>query len=213
MHKKIKVVISLVAIMLAIGTTTLSYASPVNDLKQALITAGVPDNYIGNAVEYLQKINLTQAKVNAVKAKINKASSLTGGVKDLSTLDKSVKSQIKNLVIEAAKILGLTANFGKDVNGKTTVSFLTPSGSILGQLTTTNAKNLKSASLINVLNIALTLKESDNSNNKQNDTPVYKPIGNNTLNNTSTNYQAMMIYGTTMMGMATTMRVVSKKRK
>ena len=56
MNKRMKIVLSTALLTLTMSTTALAYKSPVNDLKQALIEMGIPNNYIGNIVDYLQKL-------------------------------------------------------------------------------------------------------------------------------------------------------------
>ena len=91
MNKRIKVVLSAALLTLTMGTTALADNNAVADLKQSLISAGVPSNYVGNIVDYLQKVNITQAQANQIKAKINEVKSLIGNQKDLTKLDASVQ--------------------------------------------------------------------------------------------------------------------------
>lgn len=217
MNKKIKVVLSAALISLTMGTTALADNNAVADLKQALISAGVPSNYVGNVVDYLQKVNITQAQADQVMAKINEAKALIGDVKDVTKLDASVKSQIQSLVSQAGDILGLNVNFGKDSSGKITIVVTTPSGGTLVQLSSETAGSIVTNFDINVIVNALEeiveFSNNTNKNDGETDNPNFIPEGGGSLNQTATGYGNLMLAGTTMMSMAGGVHVLSKKRK
>lgn len=215
MNKRIKVVLSAALLTLTMGTTALADNNAVADLKQSLISAGVPSNYVGNIVDYLQKVNITQAQANQVKAKINEVKSLIGNQKDLTKLDSATKAKIQSLATEAGNIVGLNVKFGKNSNGATTVVVTTPSGGTLLQLSTTEAIGLVTNFNIDVITNAIdeAVEFSNDSNKNETGKPNYTPEGGGSLNNTATPYGNIMVAGTTMMSMAGGLHVLSKKRK
>ena len=91
MNKRMKIVLSTALLTLTMSTTHLAYKSPVNDLKQALIEMGIPNNYIGNIVDYLQKIKVTDKQADQIMSKVKEAKSLIGNTRDLSSLSGDVK--------------------------------------------------------------------------------------------------------------------------
>lgn len=214
MNKRIKVVLSAALLTLTMGTTALADNNAVADLKQSLISAGVPSNYVGNIVDYLQTINITQAQANQIKAKINEVKSLIGDQTDLSKLDAATKSKIQSLATQAGKIVGLNVKFGKNSNGATTVVVTTPSGGTLLQLSTTEAIGLVTNFNIDVITNAIEeAVEFSNDSNKNDGETEYTPVGGGSLNNTATPYGNIMVAGATMMSMAGGVHVLSKRRK
>ena len=223
MNKRIKMVLSAAALSLTLVATAVpaSHADTVSELKQALISAGVPSSYVGNAVDYLQKVNITQAQANQIKGKINEAKSLIGDVKNLGKLDSSVKTKIQSLAIQAGNIVGLNVNFGKSASGATVVVVTTPSGGTLAVLSSDTAgdiaTNFDINTIIDVVDQAVDFSNDPNKNDLDGDgkpdNPNFKPEGGGGLNNTATPYGNLMLAGTTMMGMAGGVHVISKKRK
>ena len=223
MNKRIKMVLSAAALSLTLVATAVpaSHADTVSELKQALISAGVPSSYVGNVVDYLQKVNITQAQANQIKGKINEAKSLIGGATDITKLDASVKTKVQSLVKQAASTIGLNANFGKDSNGKVTIVLTTPSGGTLAVLSSDTAgdiaTNFDINTIIDAVDQAVDFSNDPNKNDLDGDgkpdNPNFKPEGGGGLNNTATPYGNLMLAGTTMMGMAGGLHVISKKRK
>lgn len=221
MNKRMKIVLSTALLTLTMSTTALAYKSPVNDLKQALIEMGIPNNYIGNIVDYLQKIKVTDKQADQIMSKVKEAKALIGNTSDLSSLSGDVKSKLQSLAIQAGNIVGLNVKFGKDANGVTTMVVTTPSGGTLLQLTTLEIIDLATDFDIDVIIEAIEeAVEFSNDPNKYDldgdgkpDNPNYKPEGGGILNNTATPYGNMMFAGTTMMGMAGGIHVISRKRK
>lgn len=234
MNKRMKIVLSTALLTLTMSTTALAYKSPVNDLKQALIEMGIPNNYIGNIVDYLQKIKVTDKQADQIMSKLKEAKALIGNTRDLSSLSGDVKSKLQSLAIQAGNIVGLNVKFGKDANGVTTMDVITPSGGTLLQLTTLEIIDLATDFDIDVIIEAIEEAvefsndpnkydldgdgKPDNPNYNQDEdkkpgNPIFKPEGGGNLNNTATPYGNMMFAGTTMMCMAGGIHVISRKRK
>jgi len=142
MNKKIKTLIAASMLTVAMGTTALADKSPVADLKQAMIEMGIPNSYIGNVVEYLQTIKITEAQKNQAMSYIEQAKTLIGDTKDISILPASVKSKLQSLAVQAGNTLGMNVKFGKDSKGVTTVVVTTANGGTLVQLDTKDVLGL-----------------------------------------------------------------------
>jgi len=225
MNKKIKTLLAASVLTVAMGTTALADNTAVTELKQAMISMGVPSNYIGNVVEYLQRVNITNAQKNQAMGYIQQAKNLIGDTKDISKLPASVKSNIQSLAVQAGNVLGMNVNFGKNSNGKTTVVVTTSNGGTLLQLSTTDVigsvENFDINKIINFIEEAVEFSNDPNKNNTGgnsgstggNSGSGYVPEGGGTLNGTATPYGNIMMAGTTMMTMAGGIHVLSKKRK
>ena len=220
MNKKIKTLIAASMLTVAMGTTALADKSPVADLKQAMIEMGIPNSYIGNVVEYLQTIKITEAQKNQAMSYIEQAKTLIGDTKDISKLSASEKSKLQSLAVQAGNTLGMNVKFGKDSKGVTTVVVTTAKGGTLVQLDTKDVlglvKNFDVDVIINVIEEAVEFSNDPNKYDLDGDGKPdsgYIPEGGGELNNTATPYGNLMLAGTTMMGMAGGIHVVSRKRK
>lgn len=219
MNKKIKTLLAASVLTVAMGTTALADNTAVTELKQAMIEVGIPSNYIGNVVEYLQTIKITESQKNQAMGYIQEAKNLIGDTKDISKLPASVKSKLQSLAVQAGNVLGMNVKFGKDSNGVTTVVVTTSSGGTLVQLNTKDVislvTNFDINKVINVLEEAVEFSNDPNKNDLDGDgkPDSYIPEGGGTLNSTATPYGNLMIAGTTMMTMAGGIHVLSKKRK
>ena len=220
MNKKIKMLLATSVLTAFMGTTALADNTAVTELKQAMISMGVPSNYIGNVVEYLQRVNITNAQKNQAMGYIQQAKSLIGDTKDISKLPANVKSSIQSLAVQAGNVLGMNVNFGKNSNGATTVVITTSNGGTLVQLTTTDVvgsvTNFDINSIINFMEEAVEFSNDPNKYDTDGDgnpDSGYIPEGGGQLNGTATPYGNIMMAGTTMMTMAGGIHVLSKKRK
>lgn len=220
MNKKIKTLLVASVLTAFMGTTALADNTAVTELKQAMIEVGVPSNYIGNVVEYLQTIKITDAQKNQAMGYIQQAKNLIGDTKDLSKLPASVKTNLQSLAVQAGNVLGMNVKFGKDSNGVTTVVVTTSNGGTLVQLSTKDViglvKNFDINKIINVLEEAVEFSNDPNKYDTDGDGKPdsgYIPEGGGVLNGTATPYGNIMIAGTTMMTMAGGIHILSKKRK
>ena len=122
MKKILKTLI--VTLMLSIMTSTVVLADSVKsaeEIKQMLLGLGIPSTYVGNAIEYLQKKEMSEAQYEVIKAKINEAEEILNGDSDISVIDSERREVLQNLAKEAASSVGLKVVFGKDSTGVTTV--------------------------------------------------------------------------------------------
>ena len=60
---------------------------------------GIPNNYIGNIVDYLQKIKVTDKQADQIMSKVKEAKALIGNTRDVSSLSGDVKSKLQSLAI------------------------------------------------------------------------------------------------------------------
>ena len=110
-----KIFKSMVISMLLVFTlVTSAFASPINDIRNELISMGVPTNYVANIVEYLQKTNITDAQYNKVMKYMEEAKDIIVNVKDLRSLSSADKSKLQNLAVKAGNVLGVNVKFSKN---------------------------------------------------------------------------------------------------
>lgn len=132
-----KIFKSMVISMLLVFTlVTSAFASPINDIRNELISIGVPTNYVANIVEYLQKTNITDAQYNKVMKYMEDAKDIIGNVQNLASLSSADKARLQNLAVRAGNVLGVTVQFGKNSQGVTTLVVTDSNGGTLLQLST-----------------------------------------------------------------------------
>lgn len=196
-------------LVMALTVTTMAFAdsAAATKLQEKLKALGVPNTYIGATVEYLQKVEITDAQLATIDAKIEKAKALIGNETDLSKLDASTKASIQGLAQEAASTLGLKVSFGKDSKGVTTLTVTDASGKTVLALNTLDVvnvvTNIKVTDIVDVVKIAA---EFSNSADKNKFNPV-----SGTLNKTATNAGNVMAAGLGLVALAGALFVGSKR--
>ena len=192
-------------LVMALTVTTMAFAdnAAAKKLQEKLRSLGVADTYIGATVEYLQKVKITDAQLQAVNAKIDEAKGLIGSETDLSKLDSATKDSIKGLAQEAGSTLGLKVSFGKnntatvtDVNGKTVLSLKSSDLSSV----------VKNFSVSDIVDVVKKAAEFSNSSDKNKFTPV-----SGSLNKTATNTGNVIVVGLGLVTLAGALFVSSKK--
>jgi LPXTG-motif cell wall-anchored protein len=189
---------------LIIGSSMSILASPVDDVRAALENAGVPASQTSNAIEYLQKVNITTAQASAVIAKINAIQAVESatGVTDLTKLSAANKTTVENDALAAAAEIGLTASFSKNADGKTIMTIVDSSNNVIASIgsataasiiTNLNATNI--AALKNAVTAALTF-----SNNP--DKAKFSAVNGSAMKQTGTNYGNMMVAGVLLVAAA-----------
>lgn len=197
-------------LLMVLTITTMAFADnqAAVKLQEKLRALGIADTYIGAAVEYLQKIEITDEQLETIDAKIEEAKGLIGNEKDLSKLDDSTKLAIQGVVQEAASTLGLKVSFGKNEMGVTTATITDLNNKPIMGVNTLDlfetVTNISFAEIIDVIQIAVEF-----SNSAEND--KFKPISG-TLNKTATNYGNIMAIGLGLVVLSGTLFIGSKKR-
>lgn len=144
---------AILSVMLLLGTAMTASAALVDDLTAALNAAGITQT--GAIVDYLQKVNITQANADAVKANVTTVKNIIGSNTAASALTADQKTQIAALMTDSAKILQMKVQFvgtnGAAINLATYVSgsgikmqILNASGTVLATATpsSTNLQSL-----------------------------------------------------------------------
>ena len=208
MKKVLKVM--LITLLITLMLSTVSFARNLTlaqQLQQRLISLGISNTYIGNLVEYLQKIRINEDQFNSINSKIDEAISLTNGSTDIINIDEEVKSKIKNLASESVSMLGLRLTLGKDSKGVTTAT-----------LSDANNNNILSLNTFDVVELVENIdpneiKEivriiTEFSNNIEKD--KFYPISGE-LNKTGTNVGNLIIAGFGLIALSGAVFVTSKR--
>ena len=204
-----KIFKSMVISMLLVFTlVTSAFASPINDIRNELISMGVPTNYVANIVEYLQKTNITDAQYNKVMKYMEEAKDIIGNVKDLRSLSSADKSKLQNLAVKAGNVLGVNVQFGKNSQGITTLVVTDSNGGVLLQLTTKEVN-----ALVNNFDATVIVEVFESMVEFSNDPDKgkYDPVSGE-LNQTAAGYANIMAMGAGLVAGAGGVFVYSRRQ-
>ena len=206
MKKMFRSMILSMALVLTLATS--AFANPVNDIRNELLSIGVPTNYVANIVEYLQKTTITDAQHEKAMTYVNQAKAIIGNISNLGQLSASQKNELQSLAVSAGKVLGLNVQFSKNSQGVTVVSVTDSKGATLLQLSTTQAMDLVTNFEMEVIvDVLESIVEFSNNPEKG----EYSPTGGE-LNQTATGYGNMMLLGTALVALAGGVFTYSKRQ-
>lgn len=206
MKKMFRSMILSMALVLTLATS--AFANPVNDIRNELLSIGVPTNYVANIVEYLQKTTITDAQYEKAMTYVNQAKAIIGNVSNLGQLSASQKNELQSLAVSAGKVLGLNVQFSKNSQGVTVVSVTDSKGATLLQLSTTQAMDLVTNFEMEVIiDVLESIVEFSNNPEKG----EYSPTGGE-LNQTATGYGNMMLLGAALVALAGGVFTYSKRQ-
>ena len=198
----------ILSMVLVLTLATSAFANPVNDIRNELLSIGVPKNYVANIVEYLQKTTITDAQYEKAMSYVNKAKAIIGNESDLRQLSTSQKNELQSLAISAGKVLGLNVQFSKNSQGVTVVSVTDSKGGTLLQLSTTQVMDLVTNFEMEVIiDVLESVVEFSNNPEKG----EYSPTGGE-LNQTATGYGNMMLLGAALVALAGGVFTYSKRQ-
>ena len=198
----------ILSMVLVLTLVTSAFANPVNDIRNELLSIGVPKNYVANIVEYLQKTTITDAQYEKAMSYVNKAKAIIGNESDLRQLSTSQKNELQSLAVSAGKVLGLNVQFSKNSKGVTVVSVTDSKGGTLLQLSTTQVMDLVTNFEMEVIvDVLESIVEFSNNPEKG----EYSPTGGE-LNQTATGYGNMMLLGAALVALAGGVFTYSKRQ-
>lgn len=204
-----KILKTLVVSLAMVLTMTVSvFANPANDLKNELLSLGIPSSYVGNIIEYLQKTTISEADYNKAMGYVNEAKAIIGNTKDLGKLSQKDKNTLQSLASKAGNALGLKVNFGKNAQGQTTVVVTDINGATILKMSTADVLELVTNFDISVV-VEILESVVEFSNNP--DKGEFTPVGGE-LTGTATTYPALMLLGALMVVGAGFVALKAKKQ-
>lgn len=204
-----KILKTLVVSLAMVLTMTVSvFANPANDLKNELLSLGIPSSYVGNIIEYLQKTTISEADYNKAMGYVNEAKAIIGNTKDLGKLSQKDKNTLQSLASKAGNALGLKVNFGKNAQGKTTVVVTDSNGATILKMSTADVLELVTNFDISVV-VEILESVVEFSNNP--DKGEFTPVGGE-LTGTATTYPTLMLLGALMVVGAGFVALKAKKQ-
>lgn len=208
MKKVLKVMLAMVLMFNVISIKAFAYDIPsAEEISQLLLEHGVPHTYVGNAIEYLQKIEVTEEQYNRILSKIDEAEAILDGISDITTADDEIKNAVKNLISETAQVVGLQVVFGKDSTGVTTVVLVDTSGNNIAELNTFHVVDIvQNLDLNRITETVTDVVIFANGTTKD----EFDPIDGD-FNNTGNNYGNSILVGSGLIILSGVTFVVSRK--
>ncbi len=205
-------VLSLVATALFGSVNVVADAATTTELRDQLVSLGVPATGADNLVAYLQTVDLTAADKAEVESLVKQAYDLIGDRTDLTQLSDAEKQQLVGLANKAAAKVGLTVSYSKTATGNSVV-ITTTKGETLVTLTSKDVdKVLKNfngnmESVINsVINSAVEVIGTPSTGTS------VKPSTGNGLNNTGAELPTVMMAGAGLVVLAAGLMVTSNRK-
>lgn len=205
-------VLSLVVTALFGSVNVVADAATTTELRDQLVSLGVPATGADNLVAYLQTVDLTAADKAEVESLVKQAYDLIGDRTDLTQLSDAEKQQLVGLANKAATKVGLTVSYSKTTTGNSIV-ITTTKGETLVTLTSKDVdKVLKNfngnmESVINsVINSAVEVIGTPSTGTS------VKPSTGNGLNNTGAQLPTVMMAGAGLVVLAAGLMVTSQRK-
>ena len=205
-------VLSLVATALFGSVNVVADAATPSELRDQLVSLGMPATGADNLVAYLQTVDLTAADKAEVESLVKQAYDLIGDRTDLTQLSDAEKQQLVGLANKAAAKVGLTVSYSKTATGNSVV-ITTTKGETLVTLTSKDVdKVLKNfngnmESVINsVINSAVEVIGTPSTGTS------VKPSTGNGLNNTGAELPTVMMAGAGLVVLAAGLMVTSNRK-
>jgi hypothetical protein len=194
--KKIIYPLLISSVMIVYSTTT-AYATPVDNIRAALIRGGVPADQVSRAIEYVQRYEVTEEQANAIIAKINAASAKMNGQKDFSKVPKETRAAILKDVADAMSQLGLKADYStKNGKGATEMQLTDGEGNKVASADYSSSKGMVKNMDVEAIKEAV-VETKNMSQNKE--AATFVPVDEGVLKKTGTNYGNLMLLGLTLM--------------
>lgn len=193
--KKIYTLVLTVVMVLSLSVT--AFATPVDDIRAALEKGGIPADQTGKVIEYLQKVNISQAQANDALAKVDGAVAKLNGQTDLGKVSAEVRNSIKGDISSAVSVLGLKADFSTKSSTGATMLVLTDNNGnkILSGDASSSAAMLNSLD-VNAIKAAITSAQAFSNNSEKG---KFVAVNGAPMKKTATNYGTFMAIAALMM--------------
>jgi hypothetical protein len=187
----------LLSSVIVITSSITAFATPVDNIRAALIRGGVPADQVSKAIEYVQRYEITDEQANAIIAKINAAAAKMNGQKDFSKVPPELRMAILADVAEAMSYLGLKADYStKNEKGATELQVTDTDGKKVASGDYSTTKTMTNN--LNVEAIKEAVVEAKNLS-QSTEAATFEPVSEGVLKKTGTNYGNLMLLGLSLM--------------
>jgi hypothetical protein len=189
MRLKKKIIGLLIILVLTFIYCVPVFASQANQLRIYLEKIGVPGTQTGNVIEYLQKVDITDAQYQSIMLKIDETAALVSGVQDITKLSAETEAKIQKNITDAFSILGLSSTFSAGADGNVTINIKDSNGITILTMDSKGADNFLTDFDITVL------KEVVTASHELSKSEVFQPVSGSEMTKTATNYGNYILFG------------------
>lgn len=206
-------VLSLVATALFGSFNVVADAATPSELRDQLVSLGVPATGADNLVAYLQTVDLTVADQAEVESLVKQAYDLIGDRTDLTKLSDVEKQQLVGLANQAAAKIGLVINYSKTANGNS-VTITTTKGETLVTLTSKDVANVLKNFEGNMITVVESVIDGaiEVIGIASNGSTSVTPAPGTGLNNTGAQLPTVMMAGAGLVVLAAGLMVTSQRK-
>lgn len=185
-------------------------ASPVDNIRAALIRGGVPSDQISRAVEYMQRYEITDEQAAAIIGKINSAAAKMNGQKDFSKVSPEIRKAILADVSEAMSYLGLKADYStKNNKGATEMQITDGEGNKVAAGDYSSTKSMANNFDPNAIKEAVI--EAKNLS-QSTEASTFVPVAESPMKKTGTNYGNLMLLGLSLMSAGGGAAIINRRK-
>lgn len=209
-----KLSILTLAAALVLGSTNFTAdAASTKDLRDQLVSLGVPATSADNLVTYLATIDLSEDDCAVIESAVKEAYALIGNRTDLTKLSSSEKQQLVSLANKSASKLGLVINYTK-VDGGNSITVTTTKGETLVSLSSKDIRTvLKNfdGNMVSVVEqmmtsaVEIVMEKTDNSTS-------VTPTPGSGLTQTGSNMPTVVMAGAGLVVLAAGLMIVSQRK-
>lgn len=210
---------SLLAATLLFSSMNLVADASVEQLRDKLVSLGVPAESANQLLTYLQTIDLSDKDKAEIEALVKEAYAVIGDVTDLTTLSASSKQTLIDLATKASGKVGLTLKYDI-VDGVKTITLTSANGQPVFSLSATDIAEVLTnfdGDMVGVIETILeatveTVVGTNTPGTNGGNQPSVQPMPDTNLNDTGYELPTIVMAGTGLIVLAGSLMMVSRRQ-
>ena len=201
------------AATLLFGSVNVIADASAAELRDKLVSLGVPSDSANQLVTYLQSIDLTDAQKAELEGLVKQAYALIDGRTDLTKLSDAEKTSLVDLAKQAASKVGLVLKYDI-VNGVDTITLVSVNGQQILTLSAPDIAGVLQNFDGDMIKVVETIIETTVETVLGTNTPgngSVNPMPDSNLNNTGFELPTVMMAGAGLMVLAAGLMIVSHR--
>ncbi|MDO5794766.1 MAG: hypothetical protein Q4Q00_11355 [Turicibacter sp.] len=201
------------AATLLFGSVNVIADASAAELRDKLVSLGVPSDSANQLVTYLQSIDLTDAQKAELEGLVKQAYALIDGRTDLTKLSDTEKTSLVDLAKQAASKVGLVLKYDI-VNGVDTITLVSVNGQQILTLSAPDIADVLQNFDGDMIKVVETIIETTVETVLGTNTPgngSVNPMPDSNLNNTGFELPTVMMAGAGLMVLAAGLMIVSHR--
>lgn len=208
-----KLAAAALAATLLFGSVNVIADASAAELRDKLVSLGVPSDSANQLVTYLQSIDLTDAQKAELEGLVKQAYALIDGRTDLTKLSDAEKTSLVDLAKQAASKVGLVLKYDI-VNGVDTITLVSVNGQQILTLSAPDIADVLQNFDGDMIKVVETIIETTVETVLGTNTPgngSVNPMPDSNLNNTGFELPTVMMAGAGLMVLAAGLMIVSHR--